>query len=141
MKTNVKLVENMKFVATPQSGHSLVLDTIGEKGGKDSGATPMELILTGLAGCTAMDVISILRKKRENVTDFQVNIEAERTEDFPKVFKKIHIEYVVTGKDINASAVERSIELSETKYCGASAMLRKTAEITNSYKILEEDEE
>lgn len=141
MKTNVKLVENMKFVATPQSGHSLVLDTKKEKGGEGSGVTPMELILTGLAGCTAMDVISILRKKREKVTDFQVNIEAERGEDFPKVFTKIHIEYVLTGKGINANSVERSIELSETKYCGVSAMLRKTADITSSYKILEENEE
>jgi putative redox protein len=97
----------------------------------------MELLLIGLAGCTAMDVVSILQKKRQPLTGLQTKVTAERAEEHPRVYTKIHVEYVVTGKGVKPEAVERAIELSETKYCSAMATLRHTAEITSSYRILE----
>jgi putative redox protein len=105
---------------------------------EESGPTPMRLLLIGLCGCTGMDVISILRKKRQAFTGLQVKATAERAEEHPRVYTQIHLEFVVTGEGVDPAAVERSIELSHTKYCPASAMLGQSAEITTSYRVVEE---
>ncbi len=133
----VRLVEGMQFVAEGGTGHAIVLDGDPSVGGRDTGSRPMELVLMGLAGCTAMDVAFILRRKRASFTGLEVNVEAERADTHPKVYTKIHVEYVVYG-DVPEKAVRQAIELSEEKYCSVSAMLRKTAEITWSYRIVKE---
>ncbi len=120
------------------SGFSLPLDTVVEQGGDNAGFRPMELVLLGLAGCTAMDVISILEKKRQNVTGFEVRANGERSEAHPKVFTHIVVEYVVSGVNIDPVAVARAVELSETKYCSAYGMLSKTVNIEHKITILEE---
>jgi putative redox protein len=105
---------------------------------EDTGPRPVRLLLIGLCGCTGMDVVSILQKKRQPFTGLQVKATAERAEEHPRVYTQIHLEFVVTGAGVDPAAVERSIELSQTKYCSASAMLGETAEITTSYRIVEE---
>lgn len=117
------------------SGWSIPLQA-AEPEGDGQGVRPMELLAIGLAGCTAMDVVSILEKKRQQVTAFEVKVHADRADDHPRVFTKIVVEYMVTGKDIDPAAVERAIELSETKYCSAQAMLRKAAPIESRYTII-----
>jgi putative redox protein len=128
---------NMHFTGSADTGFGLTLDAAPEVGGQDMGFRPPELILMGLAGCTAMDVISILRKKRQDVTGFEVRVSGDQADDFPMVFTDIHITYVVRGHGVDPAAVERSIELSETKYCMATAMLRQVADITSSYEVVE----
>jgi len=129
----------LRLVGEGGHGPAIVVDNIlPEEERREGGPRPMELLLIGLAGCTSMDVISILQKKRQSLTGLQTKVIAERAEEHPKVYTKIHVEYVVTGKGVKPEAVERAIELSETKYCSAMAMLRQTAEITNSYRIVEE---
>ena len=123
--------DGMQFVARAGDGPAVVLDS--SDGG--SGPSPMELVLIGVAGCTAIDVIMIMQKKRADVIDFQVNISGERADDHPRRYTKIHIEYVLSGRDIKPNAVEQAIQLSEEKYCGASASLN--ADIDSSYKIIE----
>jgi len=136
----------MRLVGKAGEGPSIIVDHVqpGESR-QQSGPTPMELLLIGLAGCTGMDVISILQKKRQSFGSLQVKVAAERAEEHPKVYTKIHLEYIVTGEGVDPKAVERAIDLSETKYCSASAMLGAVAEITTSYQIVEgvvqEDEE
>ena len=140
MKAKASWHKGLQFIATSDSNRSMVLDSAKiNLGGFDSAVSPFELILVGLAGCTGMDVISILQKKRQNVTAFEVNVEGERAKEFPKVLTKIHVEFIVTGKNINEAAVKKAIELSENVYCGVSAMLKKTAEMTSSYKIIQEE--
>lgn len=129
----------MSFDGSADSGFTLPLGTRQEVGGDNDGFKPMELLLVGLAGCTAMDVISILAKKRQDVTDFSVSVQGEQAEEHPRVFTRIHIEYVVTGRNLDPVAVERAIELSETKYCPAQAMLSKSAEIARSINIVDVD--
>ncbi len=120
-------------------GPAIVVDhAMPDQDREDTGPHPMQLVLMGLCGCTGMDVISILKKKRQSFTDLQVNATAERAEEHPRVYTQIHLEFVVTGDDVDPDAVERSIELSQTKYCSASAMLGKTADITTSYRIVEQ---
>jgi putative redox protein len=109
-------------------------------GGSNAAIRPKELLLLSLGGCTASDVASILKKKRVKLDDFEINLTADATEDYPQVYTKIHIEYVFYGKDIQAKDVERAIELSQTKYCGVTAMLSKAMEITHSYRIEESKE-
>ncbi len=125
----------MSFEGTGPSGLTLPMDTSSQFGGDDNGFRPMELLLIGLAGCTGMDVISILKKKRQDVTAFEVRVQGERAEDHPKVFTHIVVEYVVTGRDLDPVAVERAVELSSTKYCSAEAMLDKVAKIENKITI------
>jgi putative redox protein len=137
MDAEVTWKSNMSFDGTADTGFTLPLGASPRVGGDNDGFRPMELVLIGLAGCTAMDVISILKKKRQQVTDFQVTAHAERSEEHPKVFTKILLDYQVTGIDIDARAVERAIELSETQYCPAQAMLIHSVEITNQYSIQE----
>ena len=117
------------------SGHAIVVDGSAEK----LGSSPMELLLIGMAGCTAYDVMSILEKKRQSVTGLEVSARAERAEEPPRVYTKIEVEYVLRGREIKPKAVEDAIRLSEEKYCSASIMLGKTAQITTSYRIEEED--
>lgn len=128
----------MEFEGTADSGHTLTLDAAPEVGGADKGFRPMELMAISLAGCTAMDVISILRKKRQEVTGFEVKVNAERATEHPHVFTAMKVTYVVRGRNIDPAAVERAIQLSEEKYCPAQAMLRKAAPITLNYEIVEE---
>lgn len=140
-KAKVVWKGKMAFEGSSMSGFTLPLDTSVDGGGEDSGFRPMELLLIGLAGCTAMDVISILQKKRQDVTNFEVRVvEAERAPDHPKIYTHIVLEYVVTGRNIERAAVERSVELSSTKYCSAEAMLGKAAKIENRITILEAEQ-
>ncbi len=138
MKARVKWIENSTFVAQSGSGHAVVLDGPPEAGGQNLGVRPMEMVLMGLGGCTAFDVVDILKKKREQVSGCVVEIEAERAETTPKVFTKIHVRYIVTGKDIKEESVKRAVELSAEKYCSVSLMLGKTAAMTHDYQILNE---
>jgi putative redox protein len=127
----------MSFTGTADSGFTLPLDTEPAVGGDNDGFRPLELMAISLAGCTAMDVISILQKKRQEVTGFEVKVHAERTDEFPKVFTHLTVEYNVTGHNVDPTAVERSIELSSTKYCPAQAMLAKAVTIEHKYTISE----
>jgi putative redox protein len=131
MEAKVTWVEDRRFVGQASSGHAIVLDGSAEK----LGSSPMELLLIGMAGCTAYDVVSILEKKRQAVTGLEVSAQAERAEETPRVYTRIEIEYVVRGRAIKPKAVEDAIQLSEEKYCSASIMLGKTAKISTSYRI------
>jgi putative redox protein len=129
----------LRLVGEGGHGPAIVLDhVLPDEERQEGGPRPMELLLIGLAGCTSMDVISVLQKKRQPITGLEAKVSAERVEEHPKVYTTIHVEYVVKGKGVKPEAVERAIELSETKYCSAMAMLRQTAEITTSYRIVEE---
>lgn len=128
----------LSFDGTADSGFLLPLGADPSVGGDNDGFRPLELVLIGLAGCTAMDVISILEKKRQQVTGFQVEAHAERTDDHPRVFTKVILNYQVSGVDIDKQAVERAIELSETRYCPAQAMLEHSVEIENTFSIKED---
>ena len=140
MEAKVTWQKKMSFVGkAADSGYTLPLDTVVEQGGDNSGFRPMELILLGLAGCTAMDVISILEKKRQVVTGFEVRGNGERSETHPKVFTHIVVEYVVTGVNVDPAAVARAVELSETKYCSAYGMLSKAVDIEHKITILQEE--
>jgi putative redox protein len=138
MKARVKLVDGMMFVGESGSGHAVVMDGAPEYGGRNLGIRPMEMLLIGLGGCTAFDVVQILRKGREQVSDCEVEVIAERAETDPKVFTKIHLEYHVAGKDLAPAKVERAIQLSKEKYCSASIMLGAVAEITHSWTAQDE---
>jgi putative redox protein len=135
MDVNVIWNNKLFFMAKGETGFSVPLDAAPSVGGEEKGLEPMELIAIGLAGCTAMDTISILQKKRQDVTAFEVKVHAERATDFPKVFTDITVEYIVGGNNVDPAAVERSIELSVTKYCPAQAMLSKACHIDHKYSI------
>jgi putative redox protein len=137
MKARVKFVEGMTFVAESGSGHSVVMDAAPDVGGRDLGARPMELVLMGAGGCTAIDVVHILRKARQAFVDCVVELQAERAPDDPKVFTRIHLHYIVTGRGLNPAQVERAVKLSKEKYCSATIMLAKTAEVTSDFEIRE----
>lgn len=139
MKCRVKWLDHMSFVGESGSGHSVVMDGSPDAGGRDLGIRPMEMLLLGLGGCTAFDVISILKKSRQNVVDCEVSIEAERSEEIPKVFTKIHIHFVVSGRELKADRVEKAVHLSADKYCSASEMLGKVATITHDFEMVETD--
>ena len=137
MKARIKYVEKVTFVAESGSGHAVVLDGAPDAGGRNLGVRPMELLLMGLGGCTAFDVVHILRKGREEVTDCVVEVEAERAETDPKIFTRIHMHYRVAGRGLAPAKVERAIALSAEKYCSASAILAKTATITHDWEVVE----
>ena len=130
MKARIKWVEGVSFVAETGSGHALVLDGAPDAGGRNLGARPMELVLAGAAACTAFDVVWILTKARAPVSDCVVEAEAQRAEKDPKVFTRIHLKYRVAGKGLDPAQVERAVKLSKEKYCSATLMLAKTAEIS-----------
>ncbi len=136
MDASVTWHYNLHFTGKADSGHTVTLDADTAVGGTDNGFRPLELMLISLAGCTAMDVISILKKKRQNITDFSVQVHADKAEEHPKVFTAIHVKYIIHGEQIDRTAVERAIELSTTKYCPAQAMLAKAVPITHSYVIV-----
>lgn len=137
MNARVIWKDRLTFTGTAETGFSLPLGADPSVGGDDDGFRPMELFAIGLAGCTAMDVISILRKKRQEITHFEVHVQANRASDYPRVFTDFQVTYEITGHDVQESAVKRAIELSENKYCPAHAMLRKSASINCTYKIIE----
>jgi putative redox protein len=137
VKARIKWVEGVSFVAETGSGHALLVDGASEAGGRNLGARPMELVLAGTAACTAFDVVWILRKARQSVSDCVVEAEATRAEKDPRVFTRIHLKYRVSGKGLNTAQVERAVRLSKEKYCSATLMLAKTAEI--SFEIAVDD--
>jgi putative redox protein len=137
LKARIKLVDGMAFMAESGSGHAVVVDGAPDIGGRNLGARPMELVLMGSGACTAIDVVMILRKARQPITDCEVMVEADRAGEDPKVFTRIHLHYVVTGKGLATPQVERAIKLSKDKYCSATIMLAKTAEVTFDYEIRE----
>lgn len=138
MDAVVELDHGMRFIGQADTGFEVAMDSVVSVGGADSGFRPMELILIGLCGCTAMDVISILRKKRQLVTNLQVKAQADQAMDHPHVFTAIALEYIVTGQNVDSKAVERAIQLSSERYCPAQSMLGKVAAMTTSYIIVEE---
>lgn len=139
MKARIKWVENVTFVGESGSGHSVVMDGAPEAGGRNLGFRPMEMLLLGLGGCSAFDVVTILKRGRERVTDCVVEIDAERAETHPKVFTKITMRYIVTGHDLDPRKVERAVNLSADKYCSASAIIGKTAQIEHTIEIVPAD--
>ncbi|MEE2982103.1 MAG: OsmC family protein [Pseudomonadota bacterium] len=137
MKSTIKWVDGAMFVGESGSGHAVVIDGPPEAGGRNLGIRPMELVLSGLGACTAFDVVSILKKSRQKVTDCRVELDAERADEVPKVFTRIHIHFVITGQDLKAAAVERAIELSAEKYCSATIMLSASVEISHDFEVVE----
>lgn len=137
MKARIKWVEEASFLGQTESGHAVLMDGPPDSGGRNLGPRPMEMLLLGTGGCTAFDVVHILKKQRQQITDCVAEIDAERAEKDPKVYTKIHIRFIVTGKDLKTEQVERAIKLSAEKYCSASIMLGKSAEITHDFEIRE----
>ena len=137
MKARIKWLDNMSFVGESDSGHSVVMDGAPESGGRNLGIRPMEMLLLGTGGCTAFDVVSILRKARQDVVDCVVEMTAERADEIPRVFTKIHAHFVVSGHNLSDKQVARAIGLSADKYCSASKMLAATAEVSHDYEIEE----
>ncbi len=137
MKARVKWIEDRNFLGESDTGHAVVMGSKGGKTGIAVAPTPMELILIGLGGCTSYDVVHILERGREAVTDCVVEMDADRADEDPKIFTRIHLHFVVTGKNLNTAKVERAIALSAEKYCSASAMLGKAATITHDFEIVE----
>jgi putative redox protein len=137
MDAKITWKNGLAFTGVADSNIEVPLDTTVEHGGAGEGGIPMEMILMGLGGCMAMDVISILAKKRQEVTSFEIQLHADRATEHPKVFTDITIECVVKGKGLDPAAVERAVELSENKYCPAMAMLRKAANISTSFRVEE----
>jgi putative redox protein len=138
MDAKVTWKNKLAFTGSADSGFTIDLDSDPALGGDGNGFRPLELMAISLAGCAGMDVISILRKKQQEVTSFEVRIHAERASEYPKVFTHLKVEYIVTGHQVNPAAVERAIELSVTKYCPAQAMLSKAVEIEHNYQIIDE---
>ena len=137
MKARVKLIEGVSFVGQTESGHAVVMDGPPDSGGKNLGPRPMEMLLLGLGGCSAFDVVHILRKSRLDVRDCVAEIDATRAETDPKVFTKIHVHFIVTGKALDPKRIEQAVKLSAEKYCSASIMLGKVAEITHDFEVVE----
>jgi putative redox protein len=134
----VKWVEGVSFLAETESSHAIVMDGSPEGGGRNLGPRPMETVLAGTGGCTAYDVVTILRKARQQVSDCVVEVDADRAAQDPKVFTRIHFHFIVSGRNLDPHQVERAIHLSAEKYCSASIMLGKTARITHDFELREE---
>jgi putative redox protein len=137
MTARVKWVEHRTFLGESGSGHTVVMDGAPDAGGRDLGVRPMEMLLLGLGGCTAFDVIDILQKGREPVDDLSIEMSGERADEVPKVLTRIAVKYVVKGRGLNRDKVERAVKLSAEKYCSATIMLGATAEITHEIEIVE----
>ncbi len=136
IKATVHYGGNDFFVGISPGGHAQVMETNGERG---SAATPIEMLLVALGGCTGSDIVDILRKEREQVTDYRIELRGERRADFPRSFKTIHLRHIITGPNISESAVKQAIELSDSKYCSVAATLRPTVTISVSYEIISEE--
>lgn len=137
MKATIRWVDDAMFVGEAGSGHAVVIDGPPDAGGRNAGFRPMELVLTGVGACTAFDVVAILRKSRQAVTDCRVELEAERAAEPPRVFTRIHVRFVISGRDLKPAAVERAVTLSAEKYCSATLMLREAVTITHSFEIVD----
>jgi putative redox protein len=136
MKARVKWIEQVTFVGESGSGHAVIMDGAPDSGGRNLGVRPMEMLLIGLGGCSAFDVVMILKRGREPVTDCVVELDADRAETDPKVFTAIRMRYIVTGRGLDPKKVERAVALSAEKYCSATAILEKTAQITHTVEIV-----
>lgn len=139
MKAEVKWTGGVAFEGTAESGHKVIMDGAKASGGQNKGFRPMEMVLIGMGGCTSFDVVGILKKSRQQVSDCVVEISAERVDTTPKVFSKIHMHFKISGTDIEPDRVSRAISLSADKYCSAVAMLGKTATITHDFEIISVD--
>ena len=137
MNISVNWVDGMLMVGKSDSGHSITMDGPSEIGGENLGVRPMEMLLLGVAGCTMIDIVTTLKKMRQNLTQLETKVNAERANDHPKVFTDIHIQFELKGKDLDSIKVEKAITLSAEKYCSASIMLGKTATITHNFVIIE----
>ena len=137
MKAEINWSGNVRFDAQTETGHAITMDGAPKHGGNNEGARPMELLLIGMGGCTGFDVVGILKKARAELQSLKIELEAERADETPAVFTKIHVHFVLTGKGLKETLVRRAIELSAEKYCSASIMLGQTADITHSFKIIE----
>lgn len=138
MKARVKWLDHMSFVGESGSGHSVVMDGPPDDGGRNLGVRPMEMVLLGMGGCTAFDVVLILKRARQEITDCYVELEAERAADAPKVFTRIHAHYVVKGKNLDHKKVERAVNMTAEKYCSVSIMLAATAELSHDFEVINE---
>jgi putative redox protein len=138
VKARIKWIEGVAFLGETESGHAFVMDGSPEAGGRNLGPRPMETVLAGTGACSAFDVVHILKKGRHAITDCVVDLDAERAPQDPKVFTRIHMHFIVTGKNLPREQVERAVHLSAEKYCSASIMLAKTAAITHDFEIIEE---
>jgi putative redox protein len=139
MKSRVKWVEETLFLGESGSGHTVVMDGPPESGGRNLGVRPMEMLLIGMGGCASFDVVHILKKGRHDVRGCEAFLEADRADQDPKVFTRIHLRFVITGKGLSEAVVERAVKLSAEKYCSASIMLGKTAEVTHSFELVDTD--
>ena len=141
MKARIKWVEDVTFMGESGSGHSVVMDGPPEHGGRNLGIRPMEMMLLGMGGCTAFDVMHILKRSRQSVTNCVVELDAERAETEPKVFTKIHVHFIVTGQGLKENQVKRAVELSAEKYCSASILMaRAGVEISHDFEIMDDSE-
>ncbi len=138
MKARVKWLDHMSFVGESGSGHTVVMDGAPDSGGRDLAPRPMEMVLIGMGGCTAFDVVLILQRARQPIDDCIVELSAERAETVPKVFTKIHVHYIVKGKGLSEKQVEKAVKLTAEKYCSVSIMLAASVEITHDFEIIEE---
>ena len=136
MLATIKWVDGAMFVGEAESGHAIVIDGPADGGGRNLGPRPMELLLLGTGACSAYDVVSILRKGRQDVTDCRVELKAERADAIPAVFTSIHLHFIVSGRGLAAQQVERAVSLSAEKYCSASIMLGKTAQVTHDFEVV-----
>ena len=139
MKTTIKWLSNVKFEGFTPDGHRVAIDGPPEAGGENAGVRPMELILLGVGACSAFDVMTILKKSKQQVTDCRCEVTGERADTIPKVFTDIHLHFIVSGKSLSEKQVERAIGLSADKYCSASIMLAKAANVTHDFEIVTED--
>ena len=139
METQLKWAGNAAFIGTASSGHTLVMDGPAEGGGRNLGPRPMEMLILGMGACSTYDVVSILKKSRQEITDCEIKITSQRADSEPKVFTDIQLHFIVSGKDLKEKQVERAIKLSAEKYCSASIMLGKTANITHDFEIINVD--
>ncbi|MDG1073494.1 MAG: OsmC family protein [Methylophilaceae bacterium] len=135
MKVRVKWIEGVAFMGESETGHAVVLDGAPENGGRNIGMRPMEMLLIGMGACTSFDVVTILKKSRQAVVDCVADVTAERADEVPKVFTKIHVHFVITGDDLNERQVARAVALSAEKYCSASIMLSKSVVITHDFEM------
>jgi putative redox protein len=137
-KAKITYTGGMQFVAQADSGPAIVMDADKEFGGNNAGPRPSELLIMGIGGCSGMDIISVLRKKKENVTGLEINVNGTKAEEHPKKYVAIDVEYIVKGKNLSDAAVKRAVDLSMEKYCSVKATLEGTAKITYTYRIVEE---
>lgn len=136
-EAKITYVNGMQFVAAASSGHALVMDSDKDSGGNNTGSRPMELLLMGVGGCSGMDIISILKKKKQDIRSFEINVKGEKAETYPKKFTEITIEFIVTGHNISEEAVKKAVDISMEKYCSVKATLEGAAKINFSYRIIE----